>query len=211
MKKASVITVFSALITTLATSSIYAGNSWFSQVRNTAPTNTTTATPSSVTPQSIQPATASSASVFDIVITLESDPQGDDDPSVNGTNDADQQKYENIVREFADGVCQSTNTAHKLGVVRIFRNLQQKDSADILWNSNCAANKGPRANPSGFGKSGQKIWMCDNWSGAGTFNPLLDNAKAAGFTLTHEWGHYTYGLYDEYASGPTTGADFLPQ
>jgi len=190
----------------LTSTSVLAGDSWFSKVREVSSERGLPSSKS--TADAITLKADSTAAVFDIVISLEADPQGDDDASADsGAGDDDQNKYEAIIGEFADAVCQSANTAHTLGVVRIFRNLAQSNSADILWNSTCAANQGPRANPSGFGQAGDRIWMCDNWAG----NQLINQPKPAGFTLGHEWGHYTLGLYDEYIGSGTSGANYLPR
>lgn len=134
--------------------------------------------------------------VFDVVISLDADPQGDDDASVVGTNDADQRAYEDRIKEFARAVFQSTNGAHKIGTVSIYRKGEQASRADVVWNENCASDKGPRASPSGRGVAGMHIWTCTQWPGAATSMPT---PKGSGYTLAHEWGHFTYGVMDEYA------------
>lgn len=194
-----------ALLAGLTANSAIAGNSWFSKVHERASVQLEQDAFAKLAVVSND----STKSVFDIVISLESNPQGDDDSTADsGASDDAQNKYEKVIQEFADGVCQATNTAHKLGVVRVFRELAQQNSADILWNINCASNQGPRAHPSGFGKAGHRIWMCDNWAGAGS---LLDQPKPAGFTIAHEWGHYAYGLYDEYIGSGTGGSISSPR
>lgn len=146
----------------------------------------------------------SSTAVFDITISLEANPQGDDDWTIDdGTNDADQRAYEDRIKEFANAVYQSTNGAHKIGMVTIYRDGALANSVDVLWNENCDADHGPRANPSGFGVAGKRIWMCTNWSGSST----MSTSKGSGYTMAHEWGHYTYGLYDEYAQEQCDAAD----
>ncbi len=186
MSRSFIILLTGLLVSSLAYVPVYAGNSWFSKERRQIDTSSRLARAAN--------STDSSKSIFDIVISLEANPQGDDKATTTTAGDENQRKYEEVIKEFADGICQATNTAHKLGIVRIFRNLEQKTSADILWNKQCASNQGPRAHPSGFGKIGQRIWMCDDWNS----NLLIDQPKPAGFTLAHEWGHYAYGLYDEY-------------
>ncbi|WP_121629469.1 VWA domain-containing protein [Tropicibacter alexandrii] len=137
----------------------------------------------------------SANAVFNISISLEEDPQGDDDSTVDaGTTDADQRKYEEKIREFADAVFQSTNGAHKIGRVTIFRNQDQFNNADVQWHHDCGSS-GPSTWINSFGNSRQ-IRMCNIWTGSST----MDTAKGGGFTLAHEWGHYAYGLFDEYAS-----------
>jgi calcium-activated chloride channel regulator 3/4 len=136
--------------------------------------------------------------VFDITISLDSNPQGDDDWTVDsGAADAEQRAFEERIKEFANAVYQSTNGAHQIGRVTIFREGAQRNRVDVIWDEDCPAKKGPRANPSGFGMAGRHIWMCTHWPGAST---LMSTPKGSGYTLAHEWGHYAYGLYDEYAS-----------
>lgn len=143
-------------------------------------------------------ASTSSTSVFNISISLEENPTGDDEyPADAGASDDAQNKFEAKIEEFADAVFQMTNGAHKLGKVTIFRNGSQANNADVRWKENCAKDKGPSAWPGGFGIAGKQIKFCTNWPGAVT---LMDTPKGAGFTLAHEWGHYVYGLYDEYKS-----------
>ena len=140
----------------------------------------------------------SSTTVFDITISLDTNPQGDDnykkDPNANDAQNA----YEKRIEEFARAVYQSTNGAHKIGKVTVFRSTpgeKRVDSADVRWNENCADDEGPRANLSGRGVAGMRIWMCTNWTGSTS----MSTPKGSGYTLAHEWGHFTYGLYDEYA------------
>ena len=175
----------------LGTTPVHAGGSWLSQVHHTPAQSGTTLTRA-------ESRVASTLSEFDIVISLEADPQGDDDANNDpGASDDEQNVFERAIRKFADGVCQQTNKAHKLKVVHIFRNYKENSRADIDWKTNCPLNKGPRASVNGFGVPGDRIYMCENWPGG--LDPTDQNwPKDAGYTLAHEWGHYAYGLYDEY-------------
>ena len=142
-------------------------------------------------------ATASTA-VFDIVVSLEENPQGDNDASADaGASDDEQNAFEERIKEFANAVFQATNGAHKVGRVTIYRDYKQRALADVQWEENCAGNNGPWAMAGGFGKSGKYIHFCTNWSGAST---LMPSPKGSGYTLAHEWGHYAYNVYDEYAA-----------
>ncbi|MBY5974321.1 VWA domain-containing protein [Ferrimonas balearica] len=135
--------------------------------------------------------------MFDITISLEENPQGDDDYAVDsGTGDDEQNAFEERIEEFARAVFQSTNGAHRIGKVTIFRDGASEDSADVRWEENCpSANSGPYAHVNGFLRSGARIRMCTNWAGAPS---LMPTAKGSGYTLAHEWAHYAYGLFDEY-------------
>lgn len=178
----------------LAAQPALAGSSWLSSVTmegggKIAPAGTGAAA-------EIISRTTSASSVFNISISLEENPTGDDDYTADpGAADDAQNKFEKKIEEFADAVFQMTNSKHKIGTVTIFRQGKQANNADVQWKENCPSNAGPRANPSGFGVSGKRIYFCTNWDGAPS---LMDTPKGAGFTLAHEWGHYAYGVYDEY-------------
>lgn len=175
-----------------------AGDHWLSRVTVETPTQPDIVmTAKQATSDSAATIMAtSSAAVFDITISLEANPQGDDDWTVDsGVDDADQRAYEERIEEFARAVYQSSNGGNRIGMVTIYRDGALANSVDVLWTENCAADEGPRANPSGFGVAGMRIWMCTNWTGAAS----MSTPQGSGYTLAHEWGHYTYGLYDEYA------------
>lgn len=201
----------SVLIISLAlmvSASVQAGNHWLSRVTVEQQMRSETVMLSSQIASEKELATAmatSSKVVFDITISLDANPQGDDDSTAdNGANDTEQRAYEERIKEFANAVYQSTNGVHKIGKVTIFRKGAFANLADVKWNEDCVDNEGPRANTSGFGVAGKRIWMCTNWPGAST---LMSTPKGGGYTLAHEWGHYAYGLYDEYASEQCDKAD----
>ena len=138
----------------------------------------------------------STQTLFDITISLHNSPAGDDDYST--LNGDEQEKYEAVIENFADAVCEQSNGAHHLRNVRFFKNKKHQAKADIVWNEQ----EWPRANLSGFGSNGMHIFFGDifpNGSGQGNDYNNLDNPIGAGHTLAHEWGHYVYGVFDEYA------------
>ena len=185
---------------------VHAGDHWLSRVTVTTPTqpDTTMSAKQAASEGLASVMSTSSTAVFDITISLEANPQGDDDWTVDdGANDADQRAYEDRIKEFANAVYQSTNGAHKIGMVTIYRDGALANSVDVLWNENCGDNNGPRAFPSGFGVAGKRIYMCTNWTGSS----IMSTPKGGGYTLAHEWGHYAYGLYDEYAQEQCDAAD----
>lgn len=98
---------------------------------------------------------------------------------------------ENNIRNFADGLYEASNGAHKLGKVTIFTDGAYKDNTDILWVEKCH----PNANTNGRGKAGSRIEHCDKM---GADNDFLKSFMQGGFIITHEWGHFTYSLLDEY-------------
>ncbi|MHC4236589.1 MAG: hypothetical protein ACYSUQ_15850, partial [Planctomycetota bacterium] len=123
-----------------------AGSSWLSKTRQVPRTDGTPApAPHTEGMPGPAPRADSSTTVFDIVISLYNDPSGDDDPD-NDTGTEDQTNYEEIIRFWADSICEQSNGALELGKVRIFRNGIHGSLADVVWN----ASEWPRAAPSGF-------------------------------------------------------------
>jgi len=122
------------------------------------------------------------AKLLDIVISLYNNPT------------ENRYVYESIIKSFADGVYEQSNAMHKIRKVRIYTNGKYSDGCDILWNE--------RGNPSAtrhYGFSGSHINMFNQMKyGNGTDLFLLDMPSKAGYVIAHEWGHYYYGLYDEY-------------
>lgn len=136
--------------------------------------------------------------VFDITVSLHNNPEGDE-----------QKIYQEVFEYFADGVCEQSNGAHKLGKVSIFRENKHRSKSDIIWGER----EWPRANASGFGANGMHIWFGDvfpNGAGAGKDYDMMADTKGAGFTLAHEWGHYVYGVFDEYRGRDITGHTSTP-
>lgn len=124
---------------------------------------------------------------FDVTISLYR-------PTVDATTRAN---YERILRYFADSVYEMSNGAHKLRNIKIYTGGANKDQSQIIWVQNCH----PSAHVSGYGKPGWRVNMCDVFSD----QTYLENdgwAQVGGYgSLGHEWGHYFYGLYDEYRGG----------
>jgi len=181
-------------------SRVQAGDHWLSRVTVKTPTQADAIMTASQVSEGLASAMlANSTAVFGITISLDSDPQGDDDYNRDeGANDDEQNAYERRIEEFAKAVYQSSNGAYKIGKVTIFRSKpgeKRVDSADVHWDENCAADQGPRADSSGRGVAGRRIWMCTNWPGSSS----MSTPKGSGYTLAHEWGHFAYGVYDEYA------------
>ncbi len=188
-----------------------AGDHWLSRVTVRRPNRPAISMWSNlaVTQGPVKANASGSTVIFDVTVSLDTNPLGDDDyPVDGGTTDVAQKEYEKRLEQFAKAVYQSSNGALRIGKVTIFRSKpgeKRVDSADVLWDDNCAANSGPRATPSGLGKTG-KIWFCTNWPGAAS----MATPKGSGYTLAHEWGHFTYGLYDEYAHEQCTQPSCQP-
>lgn len=201
----AIMTALVSLFVICSESPSLAGSSWFSKVHQV---EGNLSLQSATEAQAA--ATTSSLALFDVVVSLYNDPSGDGDPGTS-TGSEQQTAYENIIRNWADAVCEQSNGAHKLGKVRLFTNGRESSRADVVWN----ASEQPRANPSGFGTPGFRIIFGDIFPegcGTGCTKNMLTDPLGAGYTLGHEWGHYVYGLYDEYrGSNASVTKISLPQ
>jgi hypothetical protein len=82
-------------------------------------------------------------------------------------------------------------------LAKVLQNGQLNNSADVVWN----ASQWPVATVSGRGNPGSRVSFGDifPFTDPGPYNALTQaNQRGAGYVLGHEWGHYYYGLYDEY-------------
>jgi len=104
-------------------------------------------------------------------------------------------------QHFSEALYEASNGAHRLGKVTVFTDGGHADNTDILW----LKDKDNRGQPcwfnsqlAGYGHKGKRLQHCD----IGANNPsrygMLNTPRAGGYTLAHEWGHFFYGLYDEY-------------
>lgn len=122
----------------------------------------------------------------------------------NPTTTAARAPYERLIGYFADAVYESSNGARKLGAVTFHTANSNLAGAHIIWADRCW----PNAQPAGYAVPGMHVNMCDVFAdGAGTgqdYAFLSDDAhqRGGGYTLAHEWGHYYFGLYDEYVGKP---------
>jgi len=135
-----------------------------------------------------------SGGLIDLVISLYNDPKGDDNGNTQDVDPASisQDAYEKIIQYFADGVYEATEGAHKIRNVRVYRGGLRQD-ADVTWQ----ASGHPGAwymNQQGIDAT---IHMYDNFSGHNFTNNVAEH-EVGGYTLAHEFGHYFYGMLDEY-------------
>lgn len=137
--------------------------------------------------------------VIDLVVSLHDEPYEDM-----------RQEYERALGYFADGLYESTNGKHMLGTVRIFINDGQSDIADIIWGGTASHDQYGMAyaTQQGFGDTDGKIWIFDSYYITEDGERILEfpSTKELGYALTHEAGHYIYGVLDEYADPYRTSA-----
>jgi len=129
---------------------------------------------------------ASETGYFDLVISLDWEPeQGDKEGLLT-----------NAFEQFAEDVFMMTEGKHKIRNLYVFSNGQEMNRADIQ-----VKNEGGRSNAQAGGifKKGGRILTFTHFS-SGT--PRTDSY--IGHTMAHEFGHYAYALFDEYAdnNGP---------
>ncbi|MEM7343762.1 MAG: VWA domain-containing protein [Chloroflexota bacterium] len=138
---------------------------------------------------------SASNSTYNITVSVYNTPTG-----------AARTPYEENIKYFADAIYEMSNGAHKLGEVKIYSKGQFANRADVVWIQFCW----PNAHVSGYGRGrGLRIQHCDVFrtkTNDFSFIGGTDNYKEGGYTLGHEWGHYFYGLLDEY-QGAATGGD----
>jgi hypothetical protein len=99
---------------------------------------------------------------------------------------------EDSLGHFAEGVYEVTNGAHKIGRVTIYTDGAFKDNTDIVWVQSCW----PNAHTNGRGFAGSRIEHCDDFDGT----DMLAGPRYGGYTIVHEWGHFTYAMFDEYSN-----------
>jgi uncharacterized protein YegL len=153
-------------------------------------------------------AQAPGAALIDLVISLASNPTGDNNGnSQGGVNSDAQNRWERIIGHFADGVYEATEGAHRIRTVRVYRKARNWSTADITWdNATPDATHPNHPHAYGINQIGGRVFMYElfgNGDGRGNNVDLVNNERAGGFTMTHEWGHYFYGIYDEYAKDAT--------
>ncbi len=147
---------------------------------------------------------ASSTGLLDLVISIHTNWHGDNKGNVQGGADnAEQDKIERIVQYFADAVYEMSDGGHRLRNVYIYQKGKSANIADIVWSR--------RGHPhvpykGGVAMPGGHVNMYDifkDGEGAGHDHDMLADEDGSGYTLAHEWGHYFYGLYDEYKLNAT--------
>ena len=154
---------------------------------------------------------------FDIVIAHEGN---EDDAQGNTTKSHD--KVRRILEQFAYGIYQCSQGRHKLRNVTVYSNTKQDQgvfnrfshACDIRW---AKLSQESRAFPGGdpcygidssevnyTGSPYQSIYFSDHPSelaiDLSTDDLTTFSVRMAGARLAHEWGHYHYGVNDEYVN-----------
>ncbi|MCW5852798.1 MAG: VCBS repeat-containing protein [Anaerolineae bacterium] len=119
--------------------------------------------------------------------------------------------YTTIFEYFADAIFEMSNGAHRVGTITVYPNRVRDETADVVWTNM----DWPHAPVAGRGHAGDHLYFADIFfspdpDGTGPATALgpyfalnAGQERGAGYTLAHEWGHFYYGIYDEYRANRT--------
>lgn len=128
--------------------------------------------------------------IIDLTICLEREP-------VVGKplNKDSREKYEEIIKRWADGIYELSNGGNYLGHIRFFTGGRFLTGCDVDWKK---YNVHPNANVGAFNHGGSLNYSDYSSSQENDEKDRRRNPYAAASDLLHESMHYIYGLYDEY-------------
>jgi len=141
---------------------------------------------------SAQSGTAATARTLNFTVSLNCNPTG-----------ADRDKYISALGYFADGIYEMTNGINRVGNIQVYTNAERWNQSHIRWD--CGDGRA-NANSGGYpfaASHGARIQMYNSQGG------FIYSPSIAGYVLTHEAGHYVYGLYDEYREVGRASSDWL--
>ncbi|MDK2970583.1 MAG: calcium-activated chloride channel regulator 3/4 [Candidatus Sumerlaeota bacterium] len=102
----------------------------------------------------------------------------------------DLDKWKDHFQNFSNRMYTATGQQQRIRDVNVFiRAVDKKENADIVIGP--STSPGGNATVSGFGKKGARIFIPEQ-----RIDPAV--LRAPDLSLIHEWGHYCYGLGDEY-------------
>ncbi len=128
--------------------------------------------------------------IIDLTICLERE------PVVGNPSDKDsREKYEEIVKIWADGIYELSNGGNFLGHIRFFTGGRFLTGCDVDWKK---FNVHPNANVGAFNHGGSLNYSDYDFSEEINEDDRRRNPYGAASDLLHESMHYIYGLSDEY-------------
>ena len=128
--------------------------------------------------------------IIDLTICLERE------PIIGNPSDKDsREKYEEIVKRWADGIYELSNGGNYLGHIRFFTGGRFLTGCDVDWKK---YNVHPNANVGAFNHGGSLNYSDYDYSVEIEKNDRRNRPHEAASDLLHESMHYIYGLYDEY-------------
>lgn len=103
-----------------------------------------------------------------------------------------------LMQKASDLLGDATDNQHRLGKVYVCNNSRGGKNADV-WRVTGTAGPRSSANIRGLGMAGLRVYLEDDIANS--------NANAdGGHVIAHEFGHYAYGIYDEYCKNCTSAA-----
>ena len=129
---------------------------------------------------------AGTVRIFDLVVSLEANP----------TTDEEKEHYKRILSYFADGMYEQSNGAHKLGDIYVYADGKKSWTCDVIIYDDMSY--GAKANRNGYMVPFLKIYSGYEMQPLIEYPLTKEMLAHTGYTLAHEWGHYAYGLADEY-------------
>jgi calcium-activated chloride channel regulator 4 len=107
------------------------------------------------------------------------------------------------IQKASDLLGDVTDDQHRLGRVYVCNNSRGGRNADI-WRVPGTASPRSSANVRGLGTAGMHMFLEDDIA--------TSNANAdGGHVIAHEFGHYAYGVYDEYCNNCTSAASTVAE
>jgi Mg-chelatase subunit ChlD len=107
------------------------------------------------------------------------------------------------IQKASDLIGDVTDNQHRIGRVYVCNNSRGGKNADI-WRVPATASPRSSANIRGLGTAGLRMFLEDDIA--------TSNANAdGGHVIAHEFGHYAYGIYDEYCKNCTSAASTVAE
>ena len=120
-------------------------------------------------------------------------------------SDAQLDALKGQVQKASDLVGDVTDNQHRFGRIYVCNDSRGGKNADA-WRILPTAGRNARSSADirGLGSSGKRMYLEDDL--------LTSNANAdGGHVIAHEFGHYGYGIYDEYCKNCTSGASTVAE
>ena len=132
---------------------------------------------------------------IDLVVCLERNPVVGNPSDINS-----RERYENIIKYWADGIYEMSNGGNYLGKIKIFSGGMAPVTCDVVWKKEGVW---PHSFYGHFNQDDElRLNVSDEWAEPQKwdYRDTPEHQFQFGMTLTHESMHYIYGLLDEYGT-----------
>jgi hypothetical protein len=119
---------------------------------------------------------------------------------------SERQAYQEIMGYFADGIYEMSNGKHQIGTVTITQNWNNWSTTHVQWWQSAHPVSALNGYSSATKDPASKVTFGDVFDNVNFLDP--SNYQAAGYALAHEFGHYYYGLADEYQASADSPCSF---